>query len=126
MELVILVIHIILALAIIGVVLLQPPESSSLGGLGGSNAMAGPSGRGQGNLLTRATAILATAFIVTSLTLAILSGHHGKPVSILDDVSSEPAMNQPSPEEKAEKAEKADEAVETKPAKPAPSVPLSE
>ena len=127
MEMVILVIHIILALGIIGVVLLQPPESSSLGGLGGSNAMAGPSGRGKGNLLTRATAILATLFIITSLILAILSTHHGKPVSILDDAESEPAMNQPAKAD-ADKAP-VDEAVKTdtgKPAKPAPSVPLSE
>lgn len=127
MELVILVIHIILALAIIAVILLQPPESSSLGGLGASNAMAGNSGRGQGNLLTRMTAILATCFIITSLILAILSGHHGKPVSILDNASSEPAMNQPTATEKAvEQKTEAPKEETKKPAKPAPSVPLSE
>lgn len=81
---VILVIHVILALALIGSILLQPPENSSLGGLGGSNQMAAFSSRGQGNILTRTTAILAGLFIVTSLTLAILSGN--KPTnSILDE-----------------------------------------
>lgn len=84
MEVVILVLHIILALSIIGVILLQPPESSSLGGLGGSNQMSSFSGRGQGNILTRATAILAAMFICTSLTLAILAGHKPQQASILD------------------------------------------
>jgi preprotein translocase subunit SecG len=85
MELVILVIHIFLALAIIGTVLIQPPENSGLGGLGGSNPMAGTGGRSQGNILTRATAILAALFIVTSLTLAIMSSHKPKDGSILDE-----------------------------------------
>lgn len=109
MEMVILILHILLALAIIGTVLLQPPESSSLGGLGGSNAMAGPS-RGQANLLTRMTAILATAFIITSLTLAILASHRDKGASILDA---------------AESAAPAAEIQKEAP-KEAPSVPLSE
>ena len=120
MELVILVIHIILALAIIGTILLQPPESSSLGGLGASNQMAGPSGRSQGNLLTRTTAILATGFIITSLVLAILSGHHDTRTSILDDASTSPAMNSPKTDEAVEKK------TETVPAKPAPSIPLTQ
>jgi preprotein translocase subunit SecG len=102
MEIVILVIHIILALAIIGVVLLQPPENSSLGGLGGSNPMAAFGSRGQGNLLTRATAILATLFIITSLVLAIMAGHQPQRKSILeaipaasDSAAASPAQNAP-------------------------------
>lgn len=84
MEMVILVVHVIVALAIIGVILLQPPENSAMGGLGGANPMAGLAGRGQGNILTRATAILVTIFIITSLTLAILAGRNEKAGSILD------------------------------------------
>jgi preprotein translocase subunit SecG len=86
MEVIILVLHILLALSLIGIILLQPPENSSLGGLGGSNAMSGFSARGQGNILTRATAIIAALFIITSLTLAIISGAN-KPHkdSILDE-----------------------------------------
>lgn len=121
MELVILVIHIILAVGIIGVILLQPPENSSLGGLGGSNPLAGVNSRSQGNLLTRITAILATGFIITSLVLALLSGHKPQHQSILDEAESAPAMNAP-----ADAAEKvpAEEAAPAAP-KEAPSVPLS-
>jgi len=120
MELVILVIHVFLAIAIIGVILLQPPESSSLGGLGGSNPMAGVNSRSQGNLLTRITAILATGFIITSLTLALLSGHKPTSNSILDEAQSSPAMNAP---KTAEPTTPADNAPEKSPE--APSVPLS-
>ena len=84
MEIVVLVIHIFLAASIIGVILLQPPESGSLGGLGGSNPMAGVSSRGQGNFLTRTTGILATGFIITSLILAFIAGHKPQSASILD------------------------------------------
>lgn len=118
MELVILVIHIFLALAVIGVILLQPPESSSLGGLGASNAMAGPAGRGQGNLLTRMTAILATGFIITSLVLAILSGRHDTRKSILDDVTAAEAAAKTDAEKAAVKTET--------PKTEAPSVPLTQ
>lgn len=102
MELVILVVHIILALALILVILLQPPENSSLGGLGGSNPMAGMGGRGQGNILTHTTAIIAGCFIVTSLILAIMAGHKPVNASILDEATeSAPAMNTPKEAEKA-------------------------
>ncbi len=122
MDHIILVIHIFLALAIIGVVLLQPPENSSLGGLGSSNTMAGTSGRGQGNLLTRMTAILATAFIITSLVLALLAGHKPNSGSILDDADSAPALNAPQDPVKKETSplNMKEEAPKT-----APSVPLS-
>lgn len=113
MELVVLVIHIFLALGIIGVVLLQPPESGALGGLGASNPMAGNAARGQGNILTRATAILATAFIITSLVLAIFAARQPVDRSILDSAIMETSAEAP--------------VVETAPAvEPAPSVPLSE
>ena len=128
MELVILVIHIILAVGIIGVILLQPPESSSLGGLGGANPMAGANSRGQGNLLTRTTAILATCFIITSLILATLAGHKPQSQSILDEAESSPAMN--APKEPGVEKVPADK-TETGTSKPAeekheaPMVPLS-
>lgn len=123
MELVILVIHIILAVAIIGVILLQPPESSSLGGLGSSNPMAGVAGRGQGNILTRATAILAGLFIITSLVLAIIAGHKPQHASILDQAVVNEAVEGATQDE-AKKEEAKDAASETTPAVP-PSVPVS-
>lgn len=113
METVILVVHIFLALGIIAVVLIQPPENSSLSGLGGSNPMAGMNVRGQGNILTRTTAILATGFIITSLILAVLASHSPQSDSILDKAESISA--------KQTETNKTKSAVEAN----APSVPLA-
>ncbi|WP_298721205.1 preprotein translocase subunit SecG [uncultured Ferrovibrio sp.] len=76
-----LVVHILLALALIGVILMQRSEGGALGIGGGGGFM---TARGQANLLTRSTAILAALFIATSILLAILSGNRGTPRSILD------------------------------------------
>lgn len=124
MEIVILVIHVLLALGIIGVVLLQPPESSSLGGLGGANPMAGSGARGQGNVLTRMTAIFATAFIITSLILALMSGHKPKNASILDDAVAPVSAEAEKAADKA--ADKKEVKKEDKASTKAPSVPLSQ
>ncbi|MDX1575017.1 MAG: preprotein translocase subunit SecG [Kiloniellales bacterium] len=90
MSNVLLVVHLLVALAMIGVVLLQRSEGGGLGiggGGGGGGGMGGfLTGRGTANLLTRATAILAAAFMVTSLTLSILAGGRTEPTSILDDL----------------------------------------
>jgi len=78
MATVITVIHLLVALALVGVVLIQRSEGGGLG-MGGSSSggMGGfMTARGTANLLTRATAILAAAFMVTSITLAILAGGH--------------------------------------------------
>ena len=69
MENVILVIHLLLAIGLVGVVLLQRSEGGGLGigGSGGGGGMSGfMTGRATADLLTRTTAILATAFMVTS------------------------------------------------------------
>ena len=87
MTAVILVIHIILALALILIVLLQQSEGGlgGLGGGGGGGGMGGfMTGRATANLLTRATAILAGLFFVTSLGLALLADQNRRPSSILD------------------------------------------
>ena len=82
METIVLVIHLILAVALVGTVLLQRSEGGGLGiGGGGGGLM---SVRGTANLLTRVTAVLAAGFMVTSLTLAIISGHQRQPGSILE------------------------------------------
>ncbi len=87
MEVILLVVQVFVALALIIVILIQPPESSSLGGLGGSNPMAGVGSRAEGNVLTRLTGILATVFIVISLILAILAGNNKSSLSILDSAT---------------------------------------
>ena len=95
MTTVLLVIHILLALALIGVVLLQRSEGGGLGiGGGGGSGGGGMSGfltgRGTANLLTRTTAILAACFMLTSITLTILAGG-GQPDSILDTLPASPS-----------------------------------
>jgi preprotein translocase subunit SecG len=80
MQHVIIVIHLMLVLALIGVVLLQRSEG---GGLGIGSTGGFMSSRGTANVLTRATAILAGLFFVTSLMLSILAGVNRKPTSIL-------------------------------------------
>jgi preprotein translocase subunit SecG len=91
MTTVLLVIHLFVTLALIGVVLLQRSEGGGLG-IGSSQGMGSfMTGRGTANLLTRATAVLAAAFFVLSLSLAYLSRGTGQPRSILDA----PALNTP-------------------------------
>jgi preprotein translocase subunit SecG len=73
MTTVLLIIHLFITLALIGVVLIQRSEGGGLG-IGSSQGMGSfMSGRGTANLLTRTTAILATLFMVLSLTLALMN-----------------------------------------------------
>ena len=97
MTTVILVIHLILAIALVAVVLLQRSEGGALGmGGGGSGGGMGGfmTGRSTANLLTRTTAVLAALFIVTSLVLAKLSGTAGPAPSLLD-YAPQPAQETP-------------------------------
>ncbi len=84
METIVLVIHLILAIALVGVVLLQRSEGGGLGIGGGGGGGGLMSVRGTANLLTRATGILAAAFMATSLILAIMAGNQTERRSILD------------------------------------------
>ena len=94
MQTFILVIHLILAIAMVAVILLQRSEGGGLGIGGGSGGGGGGfmTGRDTANLLTRTTAILAVGFIATSLTLAILASNSSKKGSILD--SPKPAVQE--------------------------------
>ncbi len=98
MTVVLITIHILIALAMIGVVLLQRTDQSGMGGLGGGGGGSGAnfmSTRGQANLLSRTTAVLFALFVVTSLTLVILSAPSNRPRSIADDVNPPTAPAQP-------------------------------
>ena len=79
MQHVVIVIHLMLVLALIGVVLLQRSEGGGLG-IGGGGFM---TSRGTANVLTRATAVLAGLFFLTSLALSILAGLNRAPSSII-------------------------------------------
>mgnify|MGYP005833440459 CR=1 FL=1 len=85
MESVVRVIHLILALAIILLVLLQRSEGGGLGIGGGSGGLGNlASAHGTANMLTRATAIAAGCFFVTSLILGILASKGDGTQSIVD------------------------------------------
>lgn len=91
MDVILLVIHLILAISLVVVVLLQRSEGGALGIGGGGGGGAGGgmfTARGSANLLTRATAVLATLFFCTSLALAIVSGDRSEPTSVIDAVPS--------------------------------------
>ncbi|KQQ37058.1 MULTISPECIES: preprotein translocase subunit SecG [Rhizobium/Agrobacterium group] len=83
MQTVLIVIHLMIVLALVGVVLIQRSEGGGLGIGGGSGFM---SARGTANALTRTTAILATLFFVTSLALGILARYESRPTDILDRI----------------------------------------
>ena len=90
MQTLVLTIHILIALALIGVVLLQRSEGGGLGiGGGGGGGGGFMTARGTANLLTRVTAILAACFFATSLILAIMAGAGRENVSIIDEVINE-------------------------------------
>ena len=86
MQTVIIVIHLMLVLGLIGVVLLQRSEGGGLGiGSGGGGGVGGfMTGRGQANALTRATAILAGLFFLTSVVLAVMATRGRVQRSIID------------------------------------------
>lgn len=107
---VILVAHILLALALVGVILLQRSEGGALG-IGGGGAGGGSmmSSRSAANLLTRVTAVLATCFIVTSMLLAVLSGGTSTPSSVIETTDPQAPASGAPPQERS-----------------GPSVPLSQ
>ncbi|MGO8799573.1 MAG: preprotein translocase subunit SecG [Roseiarcus sp.] len=81
MQTVLIVIHLLVVIALVGVVLLQRSEGGALGIGGGGGFM---TGRGQANALSRATAILAALFFATSLIMSIIAGWSRAPRSIID------------------------------------------
>jgi preprotein translocase subunit SecG len=99
METVVLMVHTLIALLIIVLVLLQRGKGADAGAAFGSGASGTVFGaRGSSNFFSRATAVLATAFFVSSLALAYMSSQHaGAPDSLLENA---PAVTpEPAPEE---------------------------
>jgi preprotein translocase subunit SecG len=121
MENVVLVIHLFLALAIIGLVLLQRSEGGGLGIGGGSGMGRLTTAKGAANMLTRATGICATAFFATSLVLGILAGRHSTATTgILN------ALEQPKQEAPAAAPEEETPAAPPKVSEEAPAAPIAE
>ena len=120
---IVIVLHVLIALAIIGLVLLQHGKGADMGsGFGGGASGSLFGATGSANFLSRATAVLATLFFISSLGLAYLATNKPKVGGgVLDAVKSQPADGKA-----AEKAPADKPAAESSPATPkAPEVPAA-
>lgn len=109
---ILLVIHLLVAIGVIALVLIQQGKGADAGAAFGGGASSTVFGsQGSGSFLTRATGVLATIFFITSLSLAYLSVQNITPTSVVDTVT----------EQKSDVP-----AAETKPAKPTSDVPVSD
>ena len=93
MENLILILNIILAILLVGVILLQRSEGGALG-LGVSQDSFVTS-RSAGSFLTKVTAIIATLFIITSISLTIISKEEFSSTSVLEKVEEERDPTEP-------------------------------
>src|SRR5713226_6306849 len=91
---VILVVHLMIAAALIGVILLQKSEGGALG-MGGGGMSGFMTGRSTSNLLTKTTAFLAIAFFATSVLLVVLSNRTAAPRSLIDQGSAPTTQETP-------------------------------
>jgi preprotein translocase subunit SecG len=97
MQPVLLVIQFLLAVALVAVILLQRTAQDGGGLMGGGSTMGGLfTARGSANLLTRATAVLATLFILNSLALGFLASHAHQGEKLMDRASAPPLTAPPS------------------------------
>ncbi len=96
MEVAILVIHVIAALAIIGLVLLQHGKGADMGAAFGSGSAGSVFGSsGSANFLSRTTAIVATIFFVTSIGLTIVSSKKTTDKGIMTQPVEQPVQSLP-------------------------------
>ena len=111
---VLLIVHLLVAIGVVALVLLQQGKGADAGAAFGGGASSTVFGsQGSGSFLTRATGVLATVFFITSLSLAYLSIQNKNPTSVVDTVTEQ-------------KSDVPAAAVETKPAKPTSDVPVSD
>ena len=112
---VIIIVHVVVALAIIGLVLLQHGKGADMGsGFGGGASSSLFGATGSANFLSRATAVLATIFFVLSLVLAYLATSQPRDSgSVVDRAQPKPAAEKkadapatPAPETKSEATDK--------------------
>ena len=109
---VLLIVHLLVAIAVVALVLIQHGKGADAGAAFGGGASSTVFGsQGSASFLTRATGILATIFFITSLSLAYLSTQSVIPTSVVDTVQ----------EQKSDVP-----AAATKPAKPTSDVPVSD
>ncbi len=106
MQTVLITLHVLFAIAIVALVLIQRGEGGGLG-FGGGGMQGFMSARGKASLMTRLTALTAALFFVSSLGLSILVARTSDPASIVEDIST-------------------DIIVEEEPVSSEPTVPVSE
>ena len=97
-----LVIHVLVAVCLVALVLLQQGKGADVGAAFGSGASQTLFGaRGSANFLTRATALLAAAFFVTSLTLTVFASRGGTPSSVTEAIATEETTTKSTTEQEA-------------------------
>ncbi|MFQ6021286.1 MAG: preprotein translocase subunit SecG [Acidiferrobacterales bacterium] len=100
MKELVLVVHVLAAVGLVALVLLQQGKGADIGAAFGSGASQTLFGaRGSSNFLTRVTALLATTFFITSLTLAVFASRGGAPTSVTESVTIEEPAAQTVPEQ---------------------------
>ena len=93
MENIVLVLNIILAIILVAIILLQKSEGGALGlGVSQDSFI---SSRSAGGILTKLTAIIATLFIITSISLTIISNEEYSSSSVLEKVEEEKDLSEP-------------------------------
>ena len=117
MQNVVLIIHLLLAVTLIGLVLLQRSEGGGLGMGGGGGGGGAMSGRAAASAMTKLTWILSIAFICTSLGLTILQVQKSSGSSVLDQLM--PVTEQSS-------TQSADDLLPPSAADSAPLLPIAE
>ena len=96
METLVWVVHVIAAVVLVGLVLMQHGKGADMGaafGTGSAGSLFGSSG--SANFLSRSTAVVATLFFITSLSLTYLYSHPAQQQGVMDKV--DPAATQPAP-----------------------------
>ena len=93
MENIILVLNIILAVLLVAIILLQKSEGGALGiGVSQDSFI---SSRSAGGFLTKATAVIATLFIITSISLTIMSKEEFPSSSVLEKIEEKEDLSEP-------------------------------
>ncbi|MEJ0063633.1 MAG: preprotein translocase subunit SecG [Alphaproteobacteria bacterium] len=129
MENVILAIHLLVALVMILLILIQRPAQDGGGLMGSGGTMGGVfTARGGANALTKTTAVLATIFILTSLTLTFMASRHHGAASDGQTGLIQSIMKKEEPQASSDKAAPAATPQQQKPAETpsAPAVPMAQ
>lgn len=114
LDQVVILIHVLLSIALISLILIQHGKGADAGAAFGSGASGSVFGsRGPASFLSRTTAILATLFFITSLTLGYLTSHRSGPQSVVNQPVTAPSKPKAAP------------ARVSPPAKPAPAAPVA-